>query len=392
MRILIISDYYQSQISYAKVTVALELKRQGHQVQVVTSDRYFPFHDYQDTAGKILGSRIQQLGKKTEKGITVYRQPTYAEFFARAFFGGISNRIKAFKPDVVLVFGIASPSAVQVARFRRKHPELIPKLIFADSHLPSELALHNSFLKKMVYTLWRWWFATQVASAGDRFIALQDDTVGVIRTIYGISRQVMVLPNGTDTSMYFFDKSAGQQVREKLDIPAKDFVIIYTGKLVPSKGIEILIKAFKKLTEQYDDVHCLLVGDGPAEYKECCLAVLSATQRHKVHITGMVRPETLYRYYSAADVGVWPLQESLAMVDAAACGLPFIANHTLGARERIKNQNALLYKKGSWQDLHKKIAQLYSDPTLRKKMGQRGKELVIRELQWEKIAKAYINS
>ncbi|MEI6774006.1 MAG: hypothetical protein WCL18_04295 [bacterium] len=39
-----------------------------------------------------------------------------------------------------------------------------------------------------------------------------------------------------------------------------------------------------------------------------------------------VKNTELYAYYSASDIGVWPLQESVSMVEGAACNVPFIAN------------------------------------------------------------------
>ena len=43
------------------------------------------------------------------------------------------------------------------------------------------------------------------------------------------------------------------------------------------------------------------------------------------------------------------------MNDAASCSLVFIANHKIGARLRLSNNNALLYKAGNSADLAKKI-------------------------------------
>jgi glycosyltransferase involved in cell wall biosynthesis len=392
VRILIVTDYYQSKINYAKSIVAQLLHKQGHVVAVVTSDRYFPFHNYTDTAGKVLGKRVQSSGIKRENGITVYRQNTMFDFFARSFFVGIEQRLRQFKPDIIIVFGMASFSATQVARIRKKYPTITKKLIVADSHLPSELALGNSIVKKLFYSLFRWLWAPLISSTCDQFIALQDDTVLVAHNTYGISRYIKVVPNGTDTSMYYFSSPSRKKIRKKFGMKNNDYAIIYTGKIVPSKGIDILMKALVPLWKKNIPAYCLLVGDGPTEYKEKCLQLVSPKFRQYIHITGMLKPEELYEYYSAADVGVWPLQESLAMVDAAACRLPFIANNTLGARERISNNNAILYKKGSWIDLSRKLEYLYKNHSLRKKMGNNGLQLVVKELQWEKLVKAYITS
>jgi hypothetical protein len=52
----------------------------------------------------------------------------------------------------------------------------------------------------------------------------------------------------------------------------------------------------------------------------------------------------LYKWYSAADLGIWPLQESISMVEAASCSLSFICSDKMSATKRLRNNNALLYK------------------------------------------------
>jgi len=84
-----------------------------------------------------------------------------------------------------------------------------------------------------------------------------------------------------------------------------------------------------------------------------------------------VKNEELFKYFSASDVGIWPLQESVSMVEAAACNLPFIANDTIGTKLRISNNNALLYRKGDISDLYEKIKYLVENDNERLSMGKR---------------------
>src|SRR5205085_1871212 len=72
----------------------------------------------------------------------------------------------------------------------------------------------------------------------------------------------------------------------------------------------------------------------------------------------------LRNYYRAADVGVWPTQESLSMQDAAACGLPIVANDTMAATERLDG-NGAVYKLNDLEDLVGVLLEL-RDPETRK--------------------------
>ena len=50
----------------------------------------------------------------------------------------------------------------------------------------------------------------------------------------------------------------------------------------------------------------------------------------------------LFKYYNAADIGVWPLQCSVTMLEATACGLPAIISDRCGATERVAAGNGIL--------------------------------------------------
>jgi glycosyltransferase involved in cell wall biosynthesis len=131
-----------------------------------------------------------------------------------------------------------------------------------------------------------------------------------------------------------------------------------------------------------------LVGNGNSSYIQHLQSLLLDPSH--LHFVDAVLMHKLPPYYSLADLAVWPLQESTSMNDAASMSLPFIANDRLGARLRISNKNALLYKQGNVEDLSKKILWMIQHPVERKKMGKRGRALAVSQLSWRKIAEAYL--
>jgi glycosyltransferase involved in cell wall biosynthesis len=391
MNILIICNYFQPQIPYAESQIALALQKLNHTVTILTGNRYFPFPNYSQTVQKILGPRQQASGESLESGLQVIRRPIIFEFFARSFFGGIFEQIRRTKPNVVIVFGASTPSAIQVALFKQKYGAQFPfTFIAVDSHLPSEFNNGITLFKNIFYALFRLCFSSLLNNQLNKIVAAQEDTIQVITTIYGLTKNVQLVSHGCDTELFTFNPSARNEIRQQYSLSKTEFVIIYTGKLIPAKGIDILVKAFNKLGTKHTDISLLLVGDGPSSYLESCLELLPTSLRAKVINTGFVDYHQLPSYYSAADVAVWPLQESLAMLDAASCGVPFVANHTLGAKERIANNNALLYKKSNAEDLAATIEKLYQQPTLRKQMGERGRQLLTTSFSWEQVAQRYL--
>ncbi len=389
MKILVVCNYYQPQFAYAESMIAKNLVALGHTVEVITGNRYFPFPNYEDTVKTILGDRVTPVGIQKSNSLTVTRKKNYFDLFARSFFFGIAKKIKEYKPQIVIVFGISTPACIQVALAKKS---MSFTFIAVDSHLPSELFSGNIFLKKVVYGLFRIFFANLISENIDKPIAVQEDTRGVITNIYGVTKKVQLISHGTDAQLFSFSKKVRESTRKKLGIGNRDFVIIYVGKLIPSKGVHLLFEAFGLLSSKHKkmSITLLLVGAGPNEYQLECINKVPKEYQNNCIFTGMQLQQTLPTFYSASDVAVWPLQESLAMVDAAAMSLPFIANHTLGARERIANNNALLYKKGDVHDLSTKIEDLMTNEKKRISMGTAGRELVEKNFSWKMRAQAYI--
>jgi glycosyltransferase involved in cell wall biosynthesis len=97
----------------------------------------------------------------------------------------------------------------------------------------------------------------------------------------------------------------------------------------------------------------------------------------------------LPRYYWAADIGVWPREESTSQLDAMACDLPLILSDKISVIERI-NGNGLLYKEGDHKDLANKIESI-EDNKVRERMYKIGVEKALNKLSWMAIAKDRVN-
>jgi glycosyltransferase involved in cell wall biosynthesis len=73
------------------------------------------------------------------------------------------------------------------------------------------------------------------------------------------------------------------------------------------------------------------------------------------------------------------------MLDAAACGLPIVANHTMTARERLDG-NGLAYRLSDLGDLVRVLLDLRNEGT-RLHLGELGARKMKREYSWEHIAR-----
>ena len=109
--------------------------------------------------------------------------------------------------------------------------------------------------------------------------------------------------------------------KHSLGLHEEGITFLYSGYLIPRKGVDYLLQAWMKHIQTYPKDQLLLVGGG--ELQES----LSKTygREKSIYFMGTVVYDTIYRYYNAADVFVIPTLEdnwSLVVPEAMACGLP----------------------------------------------------------------------
>lgn len=387
-KILFVVDYYQPKLGYGSYYIPKSLAKLGNEVTILTSNFYYPFPKYEETAGKILGPRELKISDTIQNKVRVVRVKLIAEIFTRAIFGGQLKYLKEIKPEIVIVDKTASYQAIVFSFLK---PFFKYRLVSIDAHLPSGFkAEGNQLAKEIFYFFFRILFSNLINRTVDKFIAVQEKTKIIMRKYYGVTKKIKDIPLGTDLDLFKFDIKSCNSIRKKYSILKDDFLIIYTGKVIKEKGVDLLFSALNILSAKKKNIKLMIVGTANSEYEKTCLSKLDKRYLNKVIWAGFQPAKDLYKYYSASDVGVWPLQESMSMNDIASCGKPFIANNTIGARLRLSNNNALLYKKNDYKDLAKKIMYLYQNKKVTTEMGQRGRELMETKLSWDSIAKQYI--
>ena len=93
-----------------------------------------------------------------------------------------------------------------------------------------------------------------------------------------------------------------------MKIDGKDFVYIFVGRIVPEKGIEVLIKTFIKLNQKYKNIKLLVVGSPNFKGKSKLdfYNQMQSLKNENIVFTGFVDNNLLYEYYALANVQVTP--------------------------------------------------------------------------------------
>ena len=162
-------------------------------------------------------------------------------------------------------------------------------------------------------------------------------------------------------------------------------LILYAGQVIRGKGVDVLLESLARVRVPFE---CLILGDG--NHRPFCEA-LSRTLglADRVHFKGYLSPEELEKNYRegslAAVSSVWPEPFGMAGIEAMRYGLPVVAFDAGGIREwLIDGQNGFLVP---WMDPARyaaRVEQLLRDKVLARQMGERGRQLVAQQYDFQK--------
>lgn len=127
--------------------------------------------------------------------------------------------------------------------------------------------------------------------------------------------------------------SPGDKVtsRESLGLPVDKRILFTMRNLRPRMGLEDLLEAFKRLSEEDRNMLLIVAGQGPHE-SMLRMLVSKWDLEEQVNFTGYINEDTLPCYYRAADLFLLPNieREGFGMVisEALACGTPVVGTPT----------------------------------------------------------------
>ena len=151
------------------------------------------------------------------------------------------------------------------------------------------------------------------------------------------SEKSVVIPNGIDFN--YINKINPSD--EKSDI-------IFAGRLIKEKNVDILIKTIAIVKERIPDIKCFIIGDGPERAKLERL-VQELDIQNNVSFKGFMKNyNDLISYMKASKVFVLPSTREgfgIVVIEANACGLPVVVvNHKMNAASDliINNKNGII--------------------------------------------------
>ena len=220
---------------------------------------------------------------------------------------------------------------------------------------------------------------------GKTVIAISRVMAEGLRTIFKENElpPVVVVPNGIDVEKLRakFDKVDRKKIREGFGYRDEDLVVLSLCRLIPVKGIHILIEAFAVASKDVPEMKLLVAGTGDPCYVQKVKARISELGlEHKVLFIGN-EPE-IEKPLRAGDIFtapyLWPEAFGLSVLEAMAVGLPVIGSISGGIVELLGNgKYGLLFDRENVPDLASCLVRYAKSPALRLEIGQAARQAAL---------------
>ena len=192
-----------------------------------------------------------------------------------------------------------------------------------------------------------------------------------------------VLKNAVDVEKFSrkVSEEKKREIRKKLGLSEKDFVILYVGRIMEIKGVIELMQAVIGLEDKH--IKLLIMGSANSgkwafSSYEKKVKKFSEQNKERIIFTGYVDNSEVYQYASVADVQCVPtlVEEAagLVLLEAMAEGLPLIVAKSGGVTEYVDESKALIIdRENIVENLKRAICYMKERPDIRRQLSEKAK-------------------
>lgn len=235
----------------------------------------------------------------------------------------------------------------------------------------------------------RRWLEPLVAQRVDTIVATCDDEVAELRTFDVPRDRIEVAPCGVDLDLF--------DPRGAAEDSAARFRVVSMGRLVPRKGVDLVIQAMARLRDRgIDGVELEVVGSsgGPGETDPEIERLRNLARQlgvsSAVHFRGQVPRERIPALLRSADVVVcapWYEPFGIVPLEAMACGIPVVAAEVGGLADTVVDGVTGLHVPPHDPDaIADALGVLLPDRARRGALGEAGRRRVEARYTWDQVA------
>ncbi len=221
-----------------------------------------------------------------------------------------------------------------------------------------------------------------------RIVCCSWSMVNEVASLFNVPRdKIWMIPNGIDTEIY--RPTPQDDLFRRRYAKQDERIVLYVGRLVPEKGVNVLIGAVPKILSVHPDSKFVIVGEGYAREQLSSLAKYLGVD-HKIYFTGYVSDGDIRKLLSLAYLQVIPsIYEPFGIVclEAAASGVPVVVSDTGGLSEIVEDGvTGLKVQPDNSDALAAAVNRILSDAVLRDSMSKRARKMAEERFSMRTVA------
>jgi phosphatidylinositol alpha-1,6-mannosyltransferase len=210
------------------------------------------------------------------------------------------------------------------------------------------------------------------------------------------SLPVVNIPPGVDPERFHpLDMASRAAARRRLGVPESATVVVSLSRLVPRKGMDVLIEASARLAGELPDL-CVVIG-GTGRDRSRLERLVRGTGA-PVRLLGRVLDDELADLHASADVfamlcrnrwgGLEQEGFGIVFLEAAACGVPQVAGRSGGSADAVEHEQTglIVEEPTSVGDVTAALRRLLVDPALRAELGDRARRRAVDVFSYDVLA------
>jgi len=280
------------------------LVKLGHEVHVVTSS-----HGAKD-----------RPRREVLDGVYIHRIKALKMFFPDLMIPIEIPREILEKSDVIICWSQNSYFTYKISKEAKRLGKPLAVYFIGVDYLEHH---HNPFIRIFGY-LYQKWVTQKMINLADIILVTNNYEKELLKEKYSIN--AIVLPHGINEE-YLKLPSMTMVFKRKYGIDER--IIAYIGRIHPTKGLDILIKAFIQVAKEEPNTVLVIAGKGDRGYLKNCLKIAKkAGVENRIKVLGYVSEEDKIALIDASDVVVLPTRH-------AGESYPLLINEVLARGKRL---------------------------------------------------------
>lgn len=251
--------------------------------------------------------------------------------------------------------------------------KMLGNRVFLRMPGPPSFSIHQFFLRHTY----------QVIANGDAF-----------NCIKRLARDINLVRLEVGVDHLLFQRTAHRvEARKKLGLPSHKILALFVGRLIPLKNLDMLIRAFVRITKTRVNIDLIVVGTGP-DREKLEQAAFNGGLKDRIHFLDEAYGDRLLACYTAADLFVLPsVYDNFpnVVLEAMAMELPVIATKVGGIPSQIcDGKTGYLVELNDDEAMALKVIEMANKPMLRLALGRKAQAIVSDRFNWGLTAESFL--